>query len=318
MTRTCPGSSSQVIIVEIASYVAAIRRCFPDLAVESARPTQQGWDSAVIEVNETWIFRFPLRPEVVAAHRREIALLPELAAMLPAAVPDFERLWPGGAAYAEPFMGYRKIDGVPLRRPIRRQWRAALAAGLAAFLAALHRFPTDRAAALTGLADGAGAWRAEYATVYGMMRERVIPLLDPAPRAAATALFEGHLGDDRNFAFRPAVIHHDLGPEHILVEPASGRLAGVIDWSDVVIGDPAIDLAALLHLDADFAADVMERYLGGLAGDGDAAEPIEALRERARFYAKVGPFWEVLHGLASNQPRYVESGLAGVLARLRM
>lgn len=303
--------------MDIAPYVAAIRRCFPAFVVEHARPTQQGWDSAVLEVNGAWIFRFPLRPEVEAAHRREIALLPELAEALPAAIPDLAFIWSGGPEYATPFIGYRRIGGVPLRRPLPAKTRSRLAGQLAAFLAALHRFPTARAAALTGLADGAAAWRTESEAVYTIMRERVIPLLNADARVAATALFEHHLADETHFSFRPVVIHHDLGPEHILVDPQNRDLAGVIDWSDLIIGDPAIDLAALIHLDQSFARAVMARYLEARAGEDVPGEKLDGLWQRASFYGKVGPFWEVLHGLDSNQPRYIESGITGVLARLQ-
>lgn len=41
------------------------------------------------------------------------------------------------------------------------------------------------------------------------------------------------------------VIHADLGPEHVLKR--DGRVSGVIDWTDVSVGDPARDLAWLLH-----------------------------------------------------------------------
>ena len=43
---------------------------------------------------------------------------------------------------------------------------------------------------------------------------------------------------------RPAVVvHGDLYARHLLVDDA-GALAGVIDWGDVHLGDPALDLAA--------------------------------------------------------------------------
>lgn len=40
---------------------------------------------------------------------------------------------------------------------------------------------------------------------------------------------------------RVAVLHGDLHVRHLLVDE-DGRATGVIDWGDVCIGDPAIDL----------------------------------------------------------------------------
>jgi aminoglycoside phosphotransferase (APT) family kinase protein len=77
-----------------------------------------------------------------------------------------------------------------------------------------------------------------------------------------------------------------------------GRLAGVIDWSDARIGDPAIDYAWLLH--SPFP-------------DWDV-DP--ELRRRARFYHRLGPWYEAHYGLFVGRPETVERGLAGIRDRL--
>jgi hygromycin-B 7''-O-kinase len=40
-------------------------------------------------------------------------------------------------------------------------------------------------------------------------------------------------------------VHGDLHDEHVFLDPASGRLVGVIDFTDVGAGDPRYDLVAL-------------------------------------------------------------------------
>ena len=42
------------------------------------------------------------------------------------------------------------------------------------------------------------------------------------------------------------IVHGDFYPRHIVLE-ADARIAGVIDWGDIHLGDPAIDLA-IAHL----------------------------------------------------------------------
>lgn len=42
------------------------------------------------------------------------------------------------------------------------------------------------------------------------------------------------------------VLHGDFRADNIIVDPASGRLAGVIDWGNASIGDPAMDFATLV------------------------------------------------------------------------
>jgi len=41
------------------------------------------------------------------------------------------------------------------------------------------------------------------------------------------------------------VLHDDLQPDHIIITPSSGRLAGIIDWG-LGLGDPAQDLTFIL------------------------------------------------------------------------
>ncbi len=109
----------------------------------------------------------------------------------------------------------------------------------------------------------------------------VFPRLDPDLRARGKRLF----GDVETLVgFTPALLHADLGPAHLLV--SGGRLVGVIDWGDTRVGDPALDYAWLLN--------------GPFAGwDVDPD-----LRRRARFYHRLGPWYEAHYGLFTNQPAH--------------
>jgi Ser/Thr protein kinase RdoA (MazF antagonist) len=41
-------------------------------------------------------------------------------------------------------------------------------------------------------------------------------------------------------------IHHDLSPEHLLVDPGTGQLTGILDWTDAILGDAARDFVFLV------------------------------------------------------------------------
>ena len=96
--------------------------------------------------------------------------------------------------------------------------------------------------------------------------------------------------------FSPALLHADLGPAHLLVR--DGRLAGVIDWGDARLGDPALD------------------YAWALNGPFADWEVDPDLRRRAWFYHRLGPWYEAHYGLFTDQPAHTELGLAGIRARL--
>ena len=55
------------------------------------------------------------------------------------------------------------------------------------------------------------------------------------------------------FGGAPVLCHGDIAPEHILVDEAGGRVLGLIDFGDLLVGDPAIDLAGVCYLGGDAA-----------------------------------------------------------------
>lgn len=270
-------------------YAAILRERVPQLRQERLVLIETGWDSAVVEVDGEWIFRFPRRPEVVDWLRREAALLPKLSPRLPGRIPQFEFV----ALEQTAFVGYRKLPGEPLAHGARS---AELGARLGEFLAALHAFPVDRARTLTGR-DGTADRRATVVR----FRASVLPLLEESDRSGGEALLDAALA----LRFEAALVHGDLGPEHILHQGA--ELTGVIDWSDARVDDPAIDLAWPLHgTSGSFAKELLRSY--GAADEG--------LSERALVFHRLGPWHEVLYGLDENLPELVASGLAGIRARL--
>jgi aminoglycoside phosphotransferase (APT) family kinase protein len=234
----------------------------------------EGYDFEVAIVDGEWVFRFPRRAGVEGALEVEIALLPPLARALPVEVPSFEYI------SREPlFVGYRAIRGEPLvdEDP----------AGVRAFLEALHAFDP------TGLPVDRPDWGEAYRDQCAEFERLVVPVLDPDLRPEARRLFRE---TETLVEFEPALVHADLGPEHLRVQ--DGRLAGVIDWGDVRVGDPALDYAWLLN---------------GPFADWDV-EP--ELRRRARIYHRLGPWYEAHYGLFTSRPAHVERGLDGIRARL--
>jgi aminoglycoside phosphotransferase (APT) family kinase protein len=136
-------------------------------------------------------------------------------------------------------------------------------------------------------------WIQSYRDQCAEFERLVLPLLDRDLHARAMRLF----AEVETLAgFQPALLHADLGPEHLIVR--DGRLAGVIDWGDMRVGDPALDYAWLLN--------------GPFAGwDVDAD-----LRRRARFYHRLTPWFEAHYGVFTKRPAHLERGLSGIRDRL--
>jgi aminoglycoside phosphotransferase (APT) family kinase protein len=217
----------------------------------------------------------PGRAEVAATYRVEIALLPELAPLFPVAVPVPVRAGPD-------WILTRRIAGEPFHT-------GAEIGPLGELLASLHAFDVERAQQL-------GAETHDSQTDVERLRTHVLPLLERDEQAAAEALLDEHAAA----VYAPRLTHADLGPEHVLVE--RGRIIGVIDWTDMRVGDPAIDLAWALDASPEIAS----------------AYPVDAsLARRALLYHALGPWHEVHYGLFFGDTRWVESGLAGLRERLQ-
>jgi aminoglycoside phosphotransferase (APT) family kinase protein len=199
------------------------------------------------------------------------------AALLPALAPALPISVPQ-FVYSGDLAIYRLIDGTPL---------VDEEAGVREFLDALHAFDVG------DLPVPRPDWLETYRAQCDEFRRVVGPLLDADERARAEALFAEV---ETLVGFEPALTHSDLGPEHMLCR--DGVLVGVIDWGDTRVGDPALDCAFLLngpfpHWDVD-----------------------DELRRRARFYHRLGPWFEAHYGVFVEKPASVARGLAGIRPRL--
>lgn len=296
-----------------AAALAAMRASQPGETVARVETITRGWDSLALLVNGRWLLRVARRPEVGASLAREARLLPVVApAVAPVRVPQFTltRLDAPPAV-----VGYEVIRGQALT-PGDLTWMEARAAAIAGqvadFLTALHSIPVARAVAVGLVPTSVDDWRAEYAAFRDWSRAHAAPLLPPGVRAGLERLWTSYLDEPDNFRFQPALIHRDLGIEHVLLGH-DGDLAGVIDWGDAAVGDPAIDFAGFLGgLGERFARQVIARWNGPrAAGETDAV-----LLARAVFYTKIAPLHAIQYGLLIGSDERVSEGIAGLACEL--
>jgi aminoglycoside 2''-phosphotransferase len=196
-------------------------------------------------------------------------------------------------------MGYRHLDGVACDRAPDGIWPERFGR----FLYDLHSVPPE----FVGLrAVRAGTLRDRIWGTWDALAAEVLPLMDHQDRSSAERMLAATREDDDLWAFAPCLIHGDLGPEHVLVGP-DGDLAGVLDWEEAAIGDPAWDFAWWLHE----LSGPAERALAAYGG-----APDRRFRDRARLAHAIAPWHEVVHGLRTGEAAFVASGLEGARRRL--
>jgi len=221
---------------------ALIEEQFPRLAPVRLQLLGAGWDNTAFRVNENCVFRFPRRQIAVPLLENETRLLPAIAPLLPLAIPRPSYVGRPTEEYPWPFAGYPLLPGrTACAAALDEAQRLAAAEHLARFLAALHAIPAAEAARLGAGPDTLGRLNLArylprtYALLDQLVQHRLIADVRP---------FNAHL-DNAPAGYSPrsdALVHGDLYVRHLLVD-ANQQLTGVIDWGDVHLGDPAVDLA---------------------------------------------------------------------------
>ncbi len=289
----------------LEACLGLLREHFPWLRVTDVRAIDEGWDSFVLEVNGQLIFRFPRRPEVEADYQKTRRLLEALAPALSIPVPrqEFHCVLPGRQPGR--IVGHRKIPGLPLSRDhLRPPHGPRVATRLGRFLGELHTFPVEAAIQAGVPYFNAALWRQRYRELYLWLRTHAFGMLDASGRASAEALWEGFLSDDARSAFETVLVHGDLACEHILYDPARHEVAGVIDWEDAVVGDPALDFAGLL---SGLGRELAEQVAGHYPRTVDAA-----FWRRAETYSRLAPYHMLQFGLVTGREDFISQGLRDI------
>lgn len=270
--------------------LATLAAGHPSISFDDVRLVETGWDFVVADTGE-WIFRVP-RGDWADGHLRvERRLLALLRPRLPYAIPDMSlHVAADGTRYAL----YPRLPG----RPAASADAATVAADVAALLTALHAVEPADALVLGLAAPG----KLDLDVLAGRATAEVVPLLPWVSVAAlhtAFAVLREPVPVD-------VVVHADLGESNLLLSD-DGRLAGVLDWSDAHVGDPAMDLTWFVQcLGAARAREALAAYVPPDGVD------LDVLWRRAVAHATVQPVHAVLWGLDHGRPSYVARQLARI------
>ncbi|MGW5771508.1 aminoglycoside phosphotransferase family protein [Streptomyces longwoodensis] len=226
---------------EIDLDAALVRRLvaaqFPRWAsLPVSRVTSSGTENAMFRLGDDKVVRLPRYPGPVDGVAHERHWLSRLGPRLAVPTPTPLALGEPGEGFPWPWCVYGWLDGRnPVAGALERP--GELAADLGAFVAGLRRLdPAGGAANHRGvpLARRDGDTRAALARLAGRI-----------DTAAVTARWEEALRAPAHTG-APVWAHADLSPGNVLV--AGGRLAAVLDFGCVGVGDPAVDLIVAWNL----------------------------------------------------------------------
>jgi aminoglycoside phosphotransferase (APT) family kinase protein len=247
------------ISIDEALVCALIAEQFPDLDASSARLLGQGWDNSVWIVEEAWAFRFPRREIAIPGVEREIAALPGLARLLPVSIPVPEFVGRPSERFSWPFFGARLLPGVePADAAISEDERLNVGMQLGRFLRVLHAQETRVAVDPKSLLPVDFNRRADMAVRVPRARENLAALRELG-LWTAPPIVERILAAAEELPAASGelvLVHGDLHLRHLLV--ADGTIAAVIDWGDLCLADPCVDLILVWSL---LTPDARERFL---------------------------------------------------------
>ena len=306
-------------------------------------PITGGWSYWTFEVEHSghdehagsstpgWIFRFPRNGVVAENLQKEQAVLPVVGPRVGFAVPRFEYV---GTWCGQPYAGYRRTPGRPLSdRPFTgRRLVDEAARSIASVLSSLHGIPTSLVAEACAVEPTVDAWRQRYLALRDEVRDNVMPQLESTIAAAVGRGFNRFLEEELATLDAVALVHCDLGCEHILICDDGANVTGLIDFEDVTIGDPAIDFVGIY---VTYGMEVVERvrdgYQRGTGGHrassaqrsldaqrASGAQPAldEQFENRLRFYTWMASCHGIIYGLEEGRPDLVEEGISGLQIRL--
>jgi aminoglycoside phosphotransferase (APT) family kinase protein len=245
----------------LETAAAVIAAAFPGVDASGLKYLGSGWEFDAFLTTDGWAFRFPRRAETGSLFESEARVHRLVTRFLPrhVTVPRVELLATPAADFPYPIAGHRFIDGVALYS-VGEHLMPTLAREIATALGAMHSIPEAEALA-AGVPtsevrnEGRDYWIPHWVALASeaMSFDPIVALaiknLTSAP--SSRIRYDG----PRHF------IHQDLGTEHVLANPATGALVGILDWTDVSLGDAAGDFAFLVTWRGwEFAESVLRHY----------------------------------------------------------
>jgi aminoglycoside phosphotransferase (APT) family kinase protein len=243
------------------AVTAAIESCFPAIECRGLEYLGSGWEFHAYLTSDGWVFRFPrtARDAELFEPERRVHELVSLVLPTAIALPRVELVGEPATGFPHRIAGHRFIRGIPADA-VAADLLPTLGREIGVALGAIHSISERKArAAGIGEMDGSDAGRQEWLdrrrALASNLREidpvieKAVEWIDSVP--VRIAPYAGPL----------RFIHHDLSPEHLIVDGATGRLTGILDWTDAILGDAARDFVFLVTWRGwDFAKDVLRNY----------------------------------------------------------
>lgn len=266
-----------------------IRTIMPELNIVTVERNQEGLINDIVIINQGLVFRFAKTEQYADLLETEMNILDLIRPNLGVTVPKPVHRERGCMVY--PFLEGKSL----LRETIfgmEDGTQIKIAEQLGAFLYGLHS--TDYSKADQEIPKTLAPVTFErWMDLYKRITEKVYPLMLKHQVQWSERLFASVFDAEHDvFEYKPALIHGDLAPYHILFDEKEELVSGILDFGVAGIGDAASDIGSLITSYGEGFVSKMKRTYPTL----------DEFLPRARFYSQAIELQWVLLGLESGEP----------------
>ncbi|SDM69092.1 aminoglycoside 2''-phosphotransferase [Fictibacillus solisalsi] len=282
-----------------SAYVTSIEEQCKDLNVDSVQKLGKGWMSMVLKINEEWAFRFAKNKRASADLDKEARILPVLSTFVSAAIPQFK--YYGKQKDGLVFAGYRLLPGEILKEDsifsFSPENRKVFIIGLSQFIKELRAFPVEQAKA-----HGVPQLDLHcfYFGLWKEVRKHVFPLMEDGLQKYISSRFHDYLHHPVYTEYT-SLIHGDLSMDHILIDPETHRITGIIDFGDLAICDPDFEYRYILE---DCGKLFLESLLNFM-GDQNSEDRITKIS----YFVTFDHLQYILEGIRRKNSSWIQEGM---------
>lgn len=234
---------------------ALVAQQFPQWADLDVREVdRQGWDNRTYRLGTDLSVRLPSADGYAPQVDREHRWLPFLRDALPTPIPVPLAKGAPSAAFPRAWSVYRWLDGVPLDEAGSVALEP-LAADVATFLTDLRGVPNPEDSPVPEASNG---YRGGDFCRYSDEGEEALSFLAPPLRPEGREWLKA--ATRSRWTSAPVWVHGDMAAGNLLTR--HGRLAAVIDFGCLAVGDPACDLIVAWTIFEEDSRETFRRSVG--------------------------------------------------------
>jgi aminoglycoside phosphotransferase (APT) family kinase protein len=248
-----------------------------NLIINSFKKIGEGWDNIAYLINDEFIFRFPRREIGIDCMANELLILPYLSNNLsfPFSYPQY--IGQSTKDFPAPFAGYKILNGIPLGDTnVTLIDDNDFAKKLALWLKELHSVSIinehkniigDQTFSyyLTQRIDKTRERILHYQNYFTDAGFKIEDLLIVLKKIESF---------DHDEVAKNCYVHGDLYSKHLIVDEKK-CLVGLIDWGDVHIGNPGVDLAVGYMI---FTNNTLKKFFASYGSINDKTKQVALIR----------------------------------------